>query len=99
MAELLVFAAAGVIRYAMRASFIVAGVRQVPAPVERALRHVKPAVLAALVAGSFLGPHGTAVDATHLGALVVAVAVATKRGTVAVLAAGMATLWLLLAVG
>jgi branched-subunit amino acid transport protein len=62
------------------------------------LRHVQPAVLAALVAGSFLGPHGTAVDATHVGALAVAVAVATRRGTIAVLAAGMATLWVWLAI-
>lgn len=99
MAELSIFVAAGLVTYAMRASFIVAGVRTVPPTIERALRHVKPAVLAALVAGSFLGPHGSAVDPAHVVALGVAVLVARRAGTIAVLGAGMVALWVISAVG
>ena len=87
----------GAMTYAMRASVIVAlADRAIPPALERALRNVGPAVLAALsinlAAGGDGGPH---LDLAEGAALVVAGLVAWRRKNVLwTLAAGMTTLWL-----
>lgn len=91
----------GGITYAMRASVIVAlAGRAIPIPVERALRNVGPAVLAALAinlaAGGEGGPH---LDVEVAAALVAAGAVAWWRKSVIwSLSSGMLVLWLVGAV-
>jgi branched-subunit amino acid transport protein len=56
--EAVLLAAAGT--FAMRAAFLVAAHRlaEVPAPVQRVLRQIPPAALAAIVAPALLRPHG-----------------------------------------
>lgn len=88
----------GVGTYAMRAGLIVLlSGRTLPPLVARALRHVGPAVLAALVvslaAGGAEGAEG--VTGPEGAALATAVAVAWwRRNLIVTLAAGMAVLWL-----
>lgn len=90
----------GSITYAMRASVIVAlADRPIPVAVERALRNVGPAVLAALAvnlaAGGDGGPH---LEIAEAAALVVAGLTGWwKRNLLISLFAGMATLWVLTA--
>jgi branched-subunit amino acid transport protein len=74
--------------------------RTLPLGVQRALRNVGPAVLAALVAVSVSsGADGSGIEVAELGALVVAGAVAFwRRNLIWSLVAGMAALWLLLLV-
>ena len=89
------------ITYAMRACVIVAlAGRTIPVPVERALRNVGPAVLAALAinlaAGGEGGPH---LAPEVAAALVAAGAVAWwRRSVIWSLSAGMLVLWLATAV-
>ena len=89
------------ITYAMRASVIVAlAGRTIPVPVERALRNVGPAVLAALAinlaAGGEGGPH---LAPEVAAALVAAGAVAWwRRSVIRSVSAGMGVLWLATAV-
>ena len=96
-AALAVVLMVGAMTYAMRASVIVAlADRAIPAPVERALRNVGPAVLAALAvnlaAGGDGGPN---LDLAEIAALAVAGMVAWRRRKVIdTLAAGMVTLWI-----
>jgi branched-subunit amino acid transport protein len=91
----------GAMTYSMRAIVIVAlADRPIPAPLERALRNVGPAVLAALAinlaAGGDGGPH---LEWAEAAALVVAGAVAVwRRNILWTLAAGMATLLVVVAV-
>lgn len=86
----------GVMTYAMRASVIVAlAGRPIPPSFERALRHVGPAVLAALAinlaAGGDGGPH---LDLAEAAALVAGGLTAWRRKNVLwTLIAGMVTLW------
>lgn len=91
----------GGITYVMRASVIVAlAGRTIPLPVERALRNVGPAVLAALAinlaAGGEGGPH---LELEVAAALVTAGVVAWwRRSVIWSLSAGMVVLWLVGAV-
>lgn len=84
------------ITYAMRASVIVGlAHRAIPLPVERALRNVGPAVLAALAinlaAGGEGGPN---LEVDVAAALVAAGLVAWwRRSVIWALSAGMITLW------
>lgn len=74
--------------------------RELPVVVERALRHVGPAVLAALVASIAAGDGGSwpSIDVPELAALAVAAGVAWwRRNVLWSLSAGLATFWLLLA--
>ena len=88
--------------YAMRASVIVAlAGRTIPVPVERALRNVGPAVLAALAinlaAGGDGGPH---LDPEVAIAFVAAGLVAWfRRSMIWSLSAGMVALWAAIALG
>jgi branched-subunit amino acid transport protein len=91
----------GVITYAMRASVIVAlAGRTIPVPVERALRNVGPAVLAALAinlaAGGEGGPH---LDVGITAALLAAGVVAWwRRSVIWSLSCGMVVLWVVAAI-
>ncbi|MEO6570610.1 MAG: AzlD domain-containing protein [Ilumatobacteraceae bacterium] len=88
----------GGITYAMRASVIVAlAGRAMPLGLERALRYVGPAVLAALAVNLAAGGEGgPSLDVPEAAALVVGGLVAwNRRNVLLTLVAGMATLWVL----
>ena len=93
--------AIGIGTYLTRLSFIGAfGEREMPAWLERPLRFVAPAVLAAIVLPAVLTPDGSidVVPATNprFLAAVVATAAALKwRNVSLVIAVGMGSLWLL----
>ena len=94
----LIVAAVGLMTYSMRAVVIVAmAKRTIPAPIERALRSVGPAVLAALAVNLAAGGDGGPdLELAEAVALVVAGGTAWRsRNLIVTLIAGMATLWLL----
>ena len=97
----LIVSVVAAITYAFRAGGIVLlADRGLPAPVARAMRHVGPAVLAALVASiAAVGPDGaTGVGVAEVVALAATAIVARWRSNLLVgLVAGMATLWLCMA--
>lgn len=89
------------VTYTMRAVVIVAlAGRTVPTTVERALRNVGPAVLAALAINLAAGGEGgPSLDAAEAAALVVAGLVAwRRRNLLLALATGMVTLWIVAAI-
>jgi branched-subunit amino acid transport protein len=90
----------GVVTYAARGGPILfLADRTLPAPAQRALRHVAPAVLSALVISLTAGGEGLdGFEVAEVAALVVGGAVtwATRKLPIG-LAAGMATLWIMLA--
>ncbi len=93
----------GIGTFAMRASFLAAAQRlaTVPPGVQRVLRQIPPAALAAIVAPALLRPEG-AVDLLHprFAAGVLAAVVAWRTRNVALtLLAGMGALFLLEALG
>jgi len=95
--SLLIVGIVGVMTYSMRAVVIVAMAnRTIPPPVERALRSVGPAVMAALAvnlaAGGEGGPSLTWVEALAL--TVAGVAAWKSKNLLITLFAGMVTLWL-----
>lgn len=94
---LIATAVVGIGTYLIRASFIVAlADMEMPPAIRVALGYVAPAVLAALVVSLLLGGEDTSVGWQELVALVVGGVVGWKtRSLPWVLAAGMATLWLL----
>lgn len=90
-----------VITYVMRAGVIVAlADRTIPVPIERALRNVGPAVLAALAINLAAGGDGgPALDPEVAAALVAAGAVAWwRKSLIWALSAGMVVLWVVGAV-
>ena len=99
-AALVALAAAALGTYLARASLILllAG-RALPLAVERALANVGPAVLAALTVNLAVGGGGLRdVEAAEVAALVVAAVVARWRANLLLtVAAGMTTLWVVLA--
>ena len=89
-----------VMTYVMRAGLILAlADRPLPVPVERALRFVGPAVLAALAINLAAGGEGgPSLAMVKVAALIVAGGVALwRRNLIWTLLAGMATLWTLTA--
>jgi branched-subunit amino acid transport protein len=83
--------------YAMRAVVIVAlAGRSIPVPVERALRNVGPAVLAALAMNLAAGGEGgPQLEIAEAVALVAAGVVAVwRRSLISTLLAGMLALWI-----
>jgi len=89
-----------VMTYVMRAGLILAlADRPLPVPVERALRFVGPAVLAALAINLAAGGEGgPSLAMVEVAALIVAGGVALwRRNLIWTLLAGMATLWTLTA--
>lgn len=95
-AAVVIVVVVGAITYSMRAAIVVAlANRTIPAPLERALAYVGPAVLAALAinlaAGGEGGPH---LELAEAASLVVAALVAWwRKNLIVTLVAGMATLW------
>lgn len=91
----------GVATYGFRLSFIhlFGRIEEVPRRVERALRFVPPAVLAALVAPSLVTVEpsvvATLVDERLLAGVVAGVVAWRTENVFATIAAGMVTLWLL----
>lgn len=91
----------GIGTYLTRLSFIGAfGEREMPAWLERPIRFVAPAVLAAIVLPAVLMPEGSidVVPATNPRFLAAVVATATAirwRNVTLVIAVGMGSLWLL----
>ncbi|MEL6893637.1 MAG: AzlD domain-containing protein, partial [Actinomycetota bacterium] len=71
--------------------------RTLPATIERALRNVGPAVLAALTISLAIGPDGVgSVQLAEAGALLAAVGMALwRRNLMLTFVAGMVTLWVL----
>lgn len=94
---LIATAVVGIGTYLIRASFIVAlADMDLPPAIRAALGYVAPAVLAALVVSLLLGGEDTSVGWQELVALAAGGVVGWKtRSLPWVLAAGMATLWLL----
>lgn len=82
--------ATGIATFAMRASFLVVATRlvEVPPPVQRLLRQIPPAALAALVLPALVRPEGS-LDLLHpqfaAGALAAVVAWRTKSATLTLL--------------
>jgi len=90
----------GLATYVIRLSFIgILGKVGVPAYIERPLRFVAPAVLAAIAIPAFVAPAGTidiGFDNLRLVAGLIAIAVAWKtRSMGPTIVAGMVSLWLL----
>ena len=99
VAALAAVVSVGLITYASRAGLIVfLADRPLPTNITRALRYVGPAVLSALTVNLIAGGRGIdGVEFVEVAALGAAIAVAAvARNLIAALAAGMATLWLLL---
>ena len=92
--------AISLVTYASRAGLIVfLADRPVPAEMSRALRYVAPAVLSALTVNLLAGGEGIdGVEFADVTAILVGVGVAWwRRNLIASLLAGMATLWIVLA--
>ena len=104
MTAWLAFVFGGLVTFGMRASFLLfGGDRALPAPVERSLRYVGPAVFAAIVAPAVFRPGGagslTVLDASVLALLVGGAVMWRTRNMLLLLGSGMAALWLLQAAG
>jgi len=93
----------GIGTYLMRAGLVLLlADRPLPPSIERALRNVGPAVLAALTVSLVASENadGTRIEISEIAALVVAALVAWRRYSLLVtLAAGMVTLWVVEALG
>lgn len=102
MTALLVFVVAGIGTYAARSAFVLAlGDRTLPPLLERALRNVGPAVLAALTASLLVsdGVGAFVTDLPKVASAVVAVYVAWRtRHFLWTFGAGLAVLWMLQAI-
>jgi branched-subunit amino acid transport protein len=103
MSWLPVLAAAGLVTFATRLSFIaLLGRVETPPLLSRALRYVAPAVLSAIVFQELLVRGGTVhvgLGNARLGAGLLAAAVAWRtRNVLLTIAAGMCALWVLQAV-
>ena len=99
----LIFLAGGLLTFATRLSFIwLIGQRKAPEWLQRALRFVPPAVLAALVFPDVLMHEGglnIALDNTRMIAGCIAILVAWRtRNAVLTILVGMVALWILQAV-
>lgn len=100
MTTWLAFILGGIGTYLMRFSFIgVMGGRAMPAPLERALNYVGPAVFAAIVFPAVLGTAGVSrlwnPDARLIAAVVAGYFTWRTKNIPLMLVAGMVTLWLL----
>lgn len=98
-----IFLAMGVVTLALRASFLVLQDRvALPPGLQRALKYVPPAILAAIVAPALFAPGPTSLgpmDARLPAALVATIVAWRTRSVLATLTVGMATLWLVSALG
>lgn len=95
--SMLIVAIVGVMTYSMRAVVIVAMAnRPIPSSVERALRSVGPAVMAALAVNLAAGGEGgpTLTWAEGISLVVAGVVAWRSKNLIVTLAAGMIALWL-----
>jgi branched-subunit amino acid transport protein len=93
--------AVGMITYTSRAGLIVfLADRPLPANITRALRYVGPAVLSALTVNLIAGGQGVdGVEVAEVAAIGASSVVAViTRNLIGALAAGMVTLWILIAI-
>ncbi|TVR88219.1 MAG: AzlD domain-containing protein [Trueperaceae bacterium] len=85
------------VTFALRGSFLLAADRTTLRPlVQRALRYVPPAVLAAIVAPALAQPSGAAIgpfDLRLIAGLVAGLVAWRTRGILATFGTGMLTLW------
>lgn len=102
MIDLLAIVAVGIGTYATRASFIIVlAERGLPPLLQRAVRNVGPAVLAALVASLLVGERGLAglAPSVELVSLMAGGVVAWRlKNVIAGLVIGMVVLWIGLAI-
>lgn len=93
----LTIAGMALVTFALRGSFLLAADRTTLRPfVQRALRYVPPAVLAAIVAPALAQPSGVGlgpVDLRLFAALVAGVVAWRTRSILATFGSGMLTLW------
>ena len=97
----LIVVSVGATTYAMRAGLILLLAEgRLPVVVERALRNVAPAVMAALVVNLLAGGgSGAEIEAAEVAAVVSAMGVAWwRRSLVQALVVGMVVLWIVVAV-
>jgi len=100
VSKLWVFVAMGLVTYATRVTMIALLGRELPPLVQRWLRYVPAAVLAALIAPAALMPDGRLQWGAQVPAAAVGVLVAWRtRNVLATIVAGMAAFWLLRALG
>jgi branched-subunit amino acid transport protein len=98
--KLLIFFGMALATYFTRYSMIAALGRELPRPLRRWLRHVPPAVLAALIAPAALAPQGRLEVGLPLWATLVGVLVAWRtRSTLWTILGGMVAFWLLRMLG
>ena len=100
MEKLLIFLGMGLVTYFTRYAMIAALGREMPPRLRRWLRHVPPAVLAALVAPAALAPRGRLDIGLPVWATLVGVVVAWRtRSVLWTIVGGMAAFWLLRLLG
>ncbi len=100
MEEVLIFLGMAIVTYFSRVAMIILLGREMPLLLKRWLRYVPVAVLAALVVPAALAPRGALEFGVQAWAAVVGAAVAWRtRSVLSTILAGMATYWLLMAVG
>lgn len=100
MAKLLIFGGMALATYFTRYAMLAAFGTQLPGLVQRWLRYVPIAVLAALIAPAVLAPEGeAALGIEALAALVASVVAWRTRSVLWTLLSGMAAFWLLRAAG
>lgn len=96
----LTLAAAGLLTYAIRLSFIVGlGRREVPGPLRRALRFVPPAVLSAIIFPELFRPGGhsdfSPFNVRLWAGLLAALVAWRTRSILLTIAAGLGAMWVL----
>jgi branched-subunit amino acid transport protein len=98
--KLVIFAGMALVTYFTRYAMIAALGREVPPLLRRWLRHVPPAVLAALVVPAALAPQGNLEIGLRAWAVVVGAIVAWRtRSVLWTILGGLATFWLLRLLG
>jgi branched-subunit amino acid transport protein len=96
MQKMLIFLGMGLVTYFTRYAMIAAMGREMPSLVQRWLRYVPAAVLAALIAPAALAPQGRLQAGTHVWAMAVGAWVAWRtRNVLWTIVGGMAAFWLL----
>jgi branched-subunit amino acid transport protein len=94
--KLLIFAGMALVTYATRYTMIAALGRQIPSVLERWLRYVPPAVLAALIVPAVLAPKGHLEMGLPVWAALVGALVAWRtRSVLWTMVGGMAAFWVL----
>lgn len=100
MQNLLIFLGMAVVTYFTRYTMIAALGREMPSLVQRWLRYVPAAVLAALVAPAALAPQGRLQLGTNAWAAAIGLLVAWRtRNVLWTILGGMVTFWLLRSLG